>query len=80
MPSSGPVASPAEAVRRCRELLAQTHNEEQKSVFLAEVARIRFHCATAKLVKRSGMLMQHSRTIIERSRTLRSRADKLRAS
>ena len=65
-PSSDPIA-------RSRELGNQSRNEQQKAIFLAEVARIRGGSKCVELRRQSGELVRESQKLRQLSRGLRSK-------
>jgi hypothetical protein len=65
-PSSDPIA-------RSRELDDQSRNEQQKAIFLSEVASMRGGSKCVELRRQSGELVQESQKLRQVSRALRSK-------
>lgn len=65
--------SPPESVRHARDLKNVARNEQQKAIFLSEVARIRTARSSSKLIADSEKLLQQSQRTRQRARQLRSR-------
>lgn len=65
-PSSDPIA-------RSRELGNQSRNEQQKAIFLSEVARIRGKLKCPELCRQSDELVRESQKLRQHSRELRSK-------
>ena len=72
MPSRrrGPGPDP---VSRSRELGNQCRNEQQKAMFLSEVAHIRGELKSAELCRKSDELIRESRKVRRRSQELRAK-------
>lgn len=68
MPSGSNVPA-SDAVRRAHDVGNQACNEKQKSLLLAEVARMQ---DSSRLIEESRKLIKRTRKTVTRSRTLRS--------